>query len=449
MRTAAPVLPGSSHALESPIDRAFSLLFADEREAALRWAAAIVKHDPLMATGLLVCGRLLGDLGRQAVGREACAVAAARAIDLENLPLAVAAAREIQRLGGDPGPTLDEIAAAFCKGSSRLGPGMPPPPPMPPAESFQPLHAVLTGAALLNKATEIVHEANHLLASETARPGIAALPLFSAIGREGLRAFVGTLEPIWVPEGTRVIEQGSEGTDAYFVARGELQVERDGDGEKVVLQRLTNGALFGETALLSPSPRPASVAAARPSIVLRTEKKALDEVADAYGEVGRELSAHARDRLVGELVRRSELFLLVRESGRAALVARCKVRLVEKGERLFTRGQPASGIHIVASGRLSQVGVDASSGESLVEGTLGAGDVVGEAALLLRRPMDVDVIALHPTVTLFLSADDFRAVIEEEPRILLALYKLAVRRDEESATIQQEDATVVDDSVLV
>jgi CRP-like cAMP-binding protein len=98
---------------------------------------------------------------------------------------------------------------------------------------------------------------------------------------------------------------------------------------------------------------------------------------------------------------------------------------------------------------LSRVGIDAESGDSLIEGTLGAGDVVGEAALLLRRPMDVDVIALHPTVTLFLSADDFRAVIEEEPRVLLVLYKLAIRRDEESATIQQEDTTIVDDFVLV
>lgn len=449
MRTAAPVLPGSSHTLESPIDRAFSLLFAQEREAALRWAAAIVKEDPLMATGLLVCGRLLGDLGRQEVGREACAVAAARAIDLENLPLAVAAAREIERLGGDPGAALDQIAAAFCSGSSRRGEGMPPPPPLPPAESFQPLHAVLTGASLLNKATEIVHEANRLLASETSRPGIASVPLFSAIGEEGLRAMIGALSSDWLPEGTRLIEQGAEGTEAYFVARGELHTQREGEGAPVVLARLTNGAVVGEMALLSPSPRDATVVAARPSIVLRAEKKALDEVAGAHGEVGRELSMYARDRLVADLVRMSELFLLVRESGRAALVARCKVRVLERGERLFARGEAASGIHVVASGQLSRVGVDAASGESLVEGTLGTGDVVGEDALLLRRPMVVDVLALHPTVTLFLSAEDFRAIIEEEPRVLLALYKLAVRRDEESASIQSEDATVVDDSVLV
>src|SRR5262245_22301866 len=94
MRRAPPVLPGGSAlAAESPIDRALALGLAEEREAALRWAAAVVKSDLAMPTALATCGRLLGELGRQEIAREACTVAITRAIDLENLPLAVAAAR--------------------------------------------------------------------------------------------------------------------------------------------------------------------------------------------------------------------------------------------------------------------------------------------------------------------------------------------------------------------
>lgn len=449
MRTAAPVLPGSSHTLESPIDRALSLLLADEREAALRWAAAIVKQDPLMPTALLVSGRLLGDLGRAEVGREACMVAVARAIDLENLPLAVAAAREVERMGGDAGKALDEIAASFCLGSARLGEGMPPPPPLPPAESFQPIAAVLTGASLLNKATEIVHEANRLLASETSRPGIASLPLFSALPQEGLRALLATLTPVWLPEDARVIEQGAEGTDAYFVARGELLAQRERDGETMVLARLTNGAVFGEMALLSRAPRAGSVVTTRPSIVVRTEKEALDAVAEAHAEVGAALAAYGRDRMVQNLARMSELFTLVKEEGRAALVARCKPRIFETGERLLTRGERAPGIFLIASGEASVVGLDEASGDPLVEGSIGPGDTVGEDALVLRRPSAADVVAQHPVVTLFLSEASFREAIEEVPALLVGLYKLAVRRDEEAATIQREEASVVDDFVVV
>ena len=424
-------------------------MLAEEEEAALRWAAAIVKDDPRAATGLLVTGRLLGELGRREVGREACGVALARAIDLENLPLAVAVAREMEQLGGDLGAALDEIAGAFCRGSARLGEGMPPPPPMPPAESFQPLHAVLQGASLLNKATELVHEAKRLLAEETSRPGIASLPLFSRIGAEGLRALLGTLTPVWLGADVRVIEQGAIGTEAYFVARGELVAEREKDGQKEVLARLTNGAVFGEMALLSRGPRAGSVVTARPSIVVRADREALDAVAEAHPEVGAELAAYGRDRMVENLFRMSDLFRVVRDEGRLAVVTRSTTRLFEAGERLLTRGQRAPGVFLLASGEVRLFGVDAASGEPLVEGTRGAGDVVGAAATVLRRPVEADVIAVHPTVSLFLAAEELAGLFDEHPTVLLGFYKLAVRRDEEATSIQAEEASVVDDSVLV
>ena len=45
-----PSLPGSPTA-ESPVDRALALSLADEKDTALRWAAAIVAADPTMPSG--------------------------------------------------------------------------------------------------------------------------------------------------------------------------------------------------------------------------------------------------------------------------------------------------------------------------------------------------------------------------------------------------------------
>ena len=95
------------------------------------------------------------------------------------------------------------------------------------------------------------------------------------------------------------------------------------------------------------------------------------------------------------------------------------------------------------------MGLDEASGDPLVEGSIGPGDTVGEDALVFRRPSAADVIAVHPPVTLFLSDAAFREAIEEVPALLLGLYKLAVRRDEDAVTIQQEEAAVVDDFVVV
>jgi cAMP-dependent protein kinase regulator len=444
-----PVLPGSTLSEGLPIDRALSLALAEEREAALRWAAALVRHDPTMPTALCLSGRLLGDLGRQEAGREACSVALDRAIDLENLPLAVAAAREIERLGGDPRPHLAQIAASFCKDSPRLGPGAPAPPPLPSAEAFQPLHAVLTGALLLNKAAEIVHEAKRRLDADTARPGIASLPVFSAVGEEALRALCLALRPMWIPQGTTVIEQGAMGSEVYFVARGELEARRERGGETTSLARFTNGALFGEMALLARAQRTGSVVATRPSIVLEVKCDALDALAELHPEVRIELAAHCRDRMVESLVRMIEVLRAVPDADRPALVKRFTPRTFEQGERLLMQDERPPGLFLIASGEVAVVRRDAEGGEPLVLGALGPGDIAGEVALVLRRPANADVIATHSTIALYLSAGQFMGLVHDHPAALAQLYELAIQRDEETRSIMEEEVSMAEDFVLI
>src|SRR6185369_12411798 len=165
---------------------------ADEKDTGLRWAAAIVAADPAMASGLLLTGRLLADLGRLEGAREALEVCVARAIDASQLPLAVAACSDLRTLGVDAGKHFDAIADAFAAGSPRLGEGGGHPPKLPFADDFHPHASLLTGPVLLGKAMEIVHGAKRALAndleSRAEPPVIAPQPLFSSIGRAGLRA---------------------------------------------------------------------------------------------------------------------------------------------------------------------------------------------------------------------------------------------------------------------
>jgi cAMP-dependent protein kinase regulator len=451
MRVAPPVLPGSVNAAESPIDRALSLALAEEREAALRWAAAIVKHDPAMPSALCLCARLLGELGRHETAREACRLAVMRAIDFENLPLAVAAVRELERFGGDPAELLETIASSFCKGSARLGEGAPPPPPLPTVDELHPLASVLSGAALVNKATEIIHEAKRKLDAEPEHPGIARLPLFSSLGKEGLLGLCAAFRPIWVAQGSTVIQQGAVGSEAYFVARGELEVRRDReDADPIVLARLSNGAIFGEMALLSRAPRTGSVVTTRPSIVLEVTREALESLAEEQAEVGAELAAHCRARMFQNLVRISDVLAVVPTADRPALVERCQTRSFELSERLIEQDQAPPGLFLIASGEVAVVRRDeGTDGEPLVIATLGPGDVVGEVAMVLRRKANADVIAVHPTVTLLLTTEDFMALVKEHPAVLLELYQIAIKRDAETTSILEEEPSEAEDFDLV
>jgi cAMP-dependent protein kinase regulator len=479
MRAAPPALPGSQ-TTDSPLDRALALLLAGEREAALRWSAATVAKDPQTASALILTSRLLAEAGRSEAAKEGFELGIKCAIDAGNLPIAVAAVGDLDALGIDVARHLDSIADAFCRSSPRLtDPSTLPPPPLPEqGKDFQPLSSVLSGPLLLSKATQIIHEARQSYESldEAAAPMIAPVPLFSQLERDGVRALIGAFGMITVPAGEVVIAEGEEGGEAYIVARGELEVRRqqrevepmstasletagalpEGSRDSIspestnelTLARLTNGALFGEMALLARAPRAASVVACRPSILLVATREALEAVAAERPEVGIELAGHCRRRMVANLVRTSPVLIAVVPSERPALVERFETRVFEKGEKLITAGEDTSGLHLIASGEVAVVGDD--GGEPFVISTLGTGDVVGEVALVLRRKANADVIAVHPTVTLHLPREHFLLLIQEHPAILLGLYTLAIQRDEETTSVLANVTTsVADDYVLV
>jgi len=429
-------------------------MLADEREAALRWSAAVVEQEDAVPSALILTCRLLADFGRTEAATEGLRLGLERAIDSGNLPLAVAAIADLRKLSVAVEDDVDAVAEAFCAGSSRLTEAAPPPPPLPSFNKFQPLSSFLTGPALLSKTTQIVHAAKSRYEKNGAAESLVApLPLFSSLEKDGLRALITAFEMITVPAGKHVITQGEEGAEAYIVARGELEVRRtidDGDDKEstMTLARLTNGALFGEMALLSRAPRAASVVACRPSILLVARRDALEAVAEKRPEVGVELAAHCRRRMVANLVRTSPVLIGVKPSERPALVERFETKVYEKGEKLITEGRDAAGLHLVASGEVAVVGHE--GGEPFVISTLGAGDVVGEVALVLRRKANADVVAVHPTVTLYLPREEFVSLVRDHPAILQSLYLLAVERDEETSSVMSvSSVNIAEDYVLV
>ncbi len=452
MRAAPPDLPGAQ-TTDSPLDRALALLLANEVEAGLRWGVAVVEGDPSSPGALVITCRLLEQLGRTEAAIEGFELAVGRAIDAGNLPLAVAAIGDLRSLGVDVAAHLDQVAGAFCAGSPRLQDTETPPPPLPILEGFQPLSSFLTGPALTSKATQILHAATRSYQEVVGveLPLVAPLPLFSALSKDSLCALMGAFEMVTVPAGQVVIEEGQEGAEAYIVARGALDVVRrtEGNGKPLtVLAKLASGALFGEMALLSRAPRAASVVATRPSILLVAKRDALDAVAESRPEVGVELAAHCRRRMVANLTRTSPVLVSVPAQERARLVDRFETRIFEKGSRLVSEGEEARGLHIIASGEVAVVARE--EGESTVLATLPAGETVGEVALVLRRKANAHVIAVHPTVTLFLPRDHFIALIQDHPAILHGLYLTAVRRDDETAlALDSAPASVADDYVLL
>jgi cAMP-dependent protein kinase regulator len=253
-----------------------------------------------------------------------------------------------------------------------------------------------------------------------------------------------------VARGKVLVEEGSNGEEAFFVARGELDVQKAAakrNGAPIALARLGSGALFGEMALLSRAPRTASVVAAVPCVLLVAKKSDLDHVAAKAPSVGREFAEFCRRRMLENLMRTNFILRGATPAERPALIERFTIRTFEAGDKIVTQGSQPEGLHLIALGEVAIVHQD--KGDSTIVTRLGPGDVVGEVALVLRRPAITDVVAHHPTVTLFLARERLMELVKAHPKVFVDLYELAVKRDEETSTMAGEEAAETDDFVIV
>jgi CRP-like cAMP-binding protein len=87
---------------------------------------------------------------------------------------------------------------------------------------------------------------------------IAGIPLFEGLTADELQRIAVHLEPIDVPAGWFLLNQGSYPEGFFVVLEGEVTVERDGEP----IATLGPGDFFGEVALLEDDRRTATVATA-------------------------------------------------------------------------------------------------------------------------------------------------------------------------------------------
>ena len=161
-----------------PMDRVLDAWSAGDHAGALRWAVPLLEAQPDSALALLATAYLGAKEGDPKTFDLGLKVAAHHAIDLGNLPLAVAVGALTRELGLDPSGTYDAIAAAYARGSARIKHGAPPALPAP-APDVRPLPETLLAKPLLDRALGAVEKTIEQIEAET-RSRIAA-PAGSAL----------------------------------------------------------------------------------------------------------------------------------------------------------------------------------------------------------------------------------------------------------------------------
>ncbi len=433
----------------SQLDHAHQKRMEGKRDEALRIGVAILSTAPQQVAAALVVAQTLIDADQMFVAAEAASRLVDAFIRRGSLAEAVVAAALVKRAGENADPLYQGIAAAFAKGSKRIGDVPPAPPPLPPSTPPPANVQSLSGDVLLARAEQALSSFMSTADSMPIDSKLPAMPLFSALDAKSLDRLLRTLTVRDVKIGEDAMKQGDEGKEAFIVTRGALSVTRtDEQGNKTLLAVLGPGSIVGEMALVTDSPRAATVTADEPSVLLVADRESLEKIASEAPAVSQELGEFCRGRMITNLLRHSAILGAVDPSKRESLMARFTTRSFAPGQVIVEEGKDSDGIFLIASGAV-QVTKSDKDGDSVLIAALGPGEVVGEISLVLRRPAMATVTAEHPTVAFTLKREHFQDVIREHPTLLTELYELATKRDTETKNVFSQEATDAEDFVIV
>lgn len=128
-----------------------------------------------------------------------------------------------------------------------------------------------------------------------------------------------------------------------------------------------------------------------------------------------------------DLLRQVELFAEVSARSLSLVADEAIDVSFAAGQYIVRQGQVGTGFYLIASGRVTVV-----RGSEVIA-RLGPGDFFGELSLLDQAPRLAHVVAEEPTVCLALASWDFTKLLEQNPKITLALLRVVARRLRDAA----------------
>ncbi len=123
-----------------------------------------------------------------------------------------------------------------------------------------------------------------------------------------------------------------------------------------------------------------------------------------------------------------ELFSSLDKKELQTLAKSSQERTYSAGTKLFSEGDSGSGLYILKSGKVSITQKSGAQGTEKEINTVGAGETLGEMALLDDQPRSATVTAVEDVTALLLPVWEFRGVIKSHPDIALKLLATLSRR---------------------
>jgi len=105
-----------------------------------------------------------------------------------------------------------------------------------------------------------------------------------------------------------------------------------------------------------------------------------------------------------------------------------ELRQFAAGDVIFQFGEPGDGFYVIESGAVRITAPMSGGHEFRMLATLGAGDMLGEMAVIDNVPRSATARAEHDTTAWFFSGDELLAILESSPRQALNVIRVFSRR---------------------
>lgn len=242
----------------------------------------------------------------------------------------------------------------------------------------------------------------------------------------------------------RAIYAGGELADSFFVVeRGEVELHASGrgldSGESRLVRVVRVGETFGEEATL-PHARRLYAATARGEAAVAEIPAALFR--RALGRSGRDERDGPEHRLLrrrftADLLRGIAFVRTLAEPDFDLLLDAAIEHEFERGDRVFSVGDPPDGLWLIAQG-LVQLQRETDEGKIHVSAYLSDGDLFGDAELLDARPRTLSAVAMGSCRLLRISPSGFRQLADRNPNLLGSLRRVTEQRASHQAAVVEQ-----------
>lgn len=285
-------------------------------------------------------------------------------------------------------------------------------------------------AALPEAFSEVIAEvekrATDLLRGANFPDRLPRFPLLSDLQSDGFLIAARAMELQRLSDGEVIIAEGEIGDSVHVIVAGNASVQRRRELGHEILGQVGEGDVFGEMALVTDSPRIASVIADGPVEVLLLRRSVLEGLGRGAQSLLDALARQVCDRMVGNLMRLSPLFAGLDAERRGALITRFQSRLAQPGEAIISEGEQGPGLFIVMDG-LVQVSVTRGEASTALS-YLREGDVFGEISLVRRTPATATCTAQRRTMLMWLPSQSYIELKATYPEVVEAIARLGEYR---------------------